>query len=218
MLVKDIIQLDQTNSPHRRQPGGVPTGRPSGGGSRRRLSGSMDGRVWIVIAALGCVAALFVPWLRLDGHTGSLSGVGLMSYALQGNDRTVMWQISPVATAALGDGSLRHCRGSDRDGVERAAGKVPSGRAVRDVCRRAGAVEVHAAGPGRAHVRPGRLRGARSGTGHVVGGDPGGDGHRLQGRAAATRGWWHGREILATLSTICVIDRDLLLFYDSVIP
>ena len=108
MLVKDIIRLDQTRSPRRRQPGGVPTGRPSGGGIirrsagfRRRLARSMDGRVWMVIAALGCVGALFVPWLTLDGHAGSLSGVGLMSYALQGNDRTVMWRISPVATAAL---------------------------------------------------------------------------------------------------------------------
>ena len=108
MLVKDIIQIELAKSPRRRQPGGVPTGRTSGGGIirrlagfRRRLSGSMDPRVCMVNAALGCVAALFVPWLRLDGHTSSLSGVGLMSYALQGNDRTVMWQISPVATALL---------------------------------------------------------------------------------------------------------------------
>ena len=115
MLVKDIIRLDQTRSPRRRQPDGVPSGRASAGGiirrsagfrrrlvgSRRRLSGSMDPRVCMVIVALGCVVTLFVPWLRLDGHTGSLSGVGLMSYALQGNDRTVMWRISPVATAAL---------------------------------------------------------------------------------------------------------------------
>ena len=108
MLVKDIIQRELAKQPYRRRPGGVPTGRASGGGIirrsagfRRRLAGSMDGRVCMVIAALGCVAALFVPWLTLDGHTGSLSGVGLMSYALQSNDRTVMWQISPVATAAL---------------------------------------------------------------------------------------------------------------------
>ena len=101
MLVKDIIQLELAKSPHRRQPGGVPTGRASGGGIIRRLAGFLDPRVCMVIAALGCVVALFVPWLTLDGHAGSLSGVGLMSYALQGNDRTVMWQISPVATAAL---------------------------------------------------------------------------------------------------------------------
>ena len=54
-----------------------------------------------MIAALGCLVALFVPWLTLDAHAGPLSGVGLMSYALQGHDRMVMWQIAPVATALL---------------------------------------------------------------------------------------------------------------------
>ena len=101
MLVKDIIQIELAKSPRRRQPGGVPSGRASGGGIIRRLARFRNSRARMVIAALGCVAALFVPWLTLDGHTGSLSGVGLMSYALQGNDRTVMWRISPVATALL---------------------------------------------------------------------------------------------------------------------
>ncbi|MCY4443073.1 MAG: hypothetical protein OXE53_23045 [Deltaproteobacteria bacterium] len=72
-----------------------------GPGVLRRLRGTMDGRVCIVMAALGCPVALFIPWLTLDAHAGALSGVGLMSYALQGNDRIVMWRISPVATALL---------------------------------------------------------------------------------------------------------------------
>ena len=101
MLVKDIIQRELSKQPGRRQPGGVPSGRTSARGIIRRSAGSMDARACMVIAALGCVAALFVPWLTLDGHAGSLSGVGLMSYALQGNDRTVMWRISPAATALL---------------------------------------------------------------------------------------------------------------------
>ena len=101
MLVKDILQRELSKQPCRWQRGGVPSGRASARGIRRRLAGSMDARAGIVIVALGCLAALFLPWLTLDGHTGSLSGIGLMSYAFQGDDRTVLWQISPVATAAL---------------------------------------------------------------------------------------------------------------------
>jgi len=88
-------------SPGRLGPAGRRGGRASGPGVMRRLAGTMDARVGIVVAALGCPAALFIPWLTLDAHAGPLSGVGLMSYALQGNDRIVMWQISPVATALL---------------------------------------------------------------------------------------------------------------------
>ena len=98
---KNNIHRELPNPPGRRQPVGVPSGRPSGHGVRRRPAGSIDPRVGVVIAALAAVAALFIPWLTLDAHAGSLSGIGLMSYALQGNDRIVMWQISPVATALL---------------------------------------------------------------------------------------------------------------------
>ncbi len=87
--------------PGRPRPSGRIWGRALGLGVLRRLRGTMDGRVCIVMAALGCPVALFIPWLTLDAHAGPLSGVGLMSYALQGNDRIVMWRISPVATALL---------------------------------------------------------------------------------------------------------------------
>ena len=99
MTVKDIIHRGPPNLPGGRQPGGYPRGRTSANGAWRRWAGSTYPRVCSVIAALGCLVALFVPWLTLDAHATSLSGVGLMSYALQGSDRVVMWRISPVATA-----------------------------------------------------------------------------------------------------------------------
>ena len=98
---KNNIHRELPNPPGRRQPAGVPSGRPSGQGIFRRSARTGNPRVGIVIAALAALAALFVPWLTLDAHAGSLSGIGLMSYALQGNDRIVMWKISPVATALL---------------------------------------------------------------------------------------------------------------------
>lgn len=101
MTVEEIIHRNQRSSPGGRRPAGHRSGRPSGRGIWHRWAGSMDARVCIVIAALGCVVALFVPWLTLDAHAGPLSGIGLMSYALQGNDRVVMWKIAPVATALL---------------------------------------------------------------------------------------------------------------------
>ena len=61
----------------------------------------IDAQVAVVVAALIGPVALFIPWLTLDGHAGSLSGVGLMAYAIHGNDRMVMWHISPLATAML---------------------------------------------------------------------------------------------------------------------
>ena len=74
---------------------------PTAGGILRRFVASIDARGCIVVAALVGLVALFIPWLTLDGQNAPLSGVGLMSYALQGNDRIVMWEISPVATALL---------------------------------------------------------------------------------------------------------------------
>ena len=59
-------------------------------------------RICVTIAALTALIALFIPWVILDGHATPLSGFTLMTYALQeGNDRWVMWQISPGATVLM---------------------------------------------------------------------------------------------------------------------
>ena len=65
------------------------------------FAGSINARTCITIAALTGLVALFIPWVILDGHATPLSGAGLMTYALQDNDRWVMWQISPVATILM---------------------------------------------------------------------------------------------------------------------
>ena len=70
----------------------------TGRSALRGFAGSVNARICVTIAALVGLGALFVPWVILDGHATPLSGAGLMTYALQGNDRWVMWQISPVAT------------------------------------------------------------------------------------------------------------------------
>ena len=62
---------------------------------------ALNARTVAVVAALMGPVALLIPWLSLDGHAGSLSGTELMAYAFHGNDRLVMWRISPLATAAL---------------------------------------------------------------------------------------------------------------------
>ena len=66
-----------------------------------RLVTTLDARTAAVVATLLGPVALLIPWLSLDGHAGPLSGAGLMAYVFHGNDRLVMWQISPLATAAL---------------------------------------------------------------------------------------------------------------------
>ncbi len=72
-----------------------------GRGALRGFAGSINARTCVMIPALTGLVALFIPWVILDGHADPLSGVGLMTYALQGNDRWVMWQISPVATILM---------------------------------------------------------------------------------------------------------------------
>ena len=75
--------------------------RPTGRGALGRFVGSINARTCVMIAALTGLVALFIPWVILDGHARPVSGIGLMTYALQGNDRWVMWQISPVATVLM---------------------------------------------------------------------------------------------------------------------
>ena len=70
-------------------------------GILRGFAGAINARVCVTIAALVGLVALLVPWVILDGHATPISGAGLMTYALQGNDRWVMWQISPVATVLM---------------------------------------------------------------------------------------------------------------------
>ena len=65
------------------------------------FAGAINARICVTIAALTGLVALFIPWVILDGHVTPLSGAGLMAYALQGNDRWVMWQISPGATVLM---------------------------------------------------------------------------------------------------------------------
>ena len=68
----------------------------------RGFAGSINARICVTIAALTALIALFIPWVILDGHATPLSGFTLMTYALQeGNDRWVMWQISPGATVLM---------------------------------------------------------------------------------------------------------------------
>ena len=67
----------------------------------RKLVPSVDVPTVLLVAGFIGPIALFVPWMSLDGHTGPLSGVGLMGYAVHGNDRLVMWRISPLATATV---------------------------------------------------------------------------------------------------------------------
>ena len=99
--MKNLITRNHPNVPGSRQLTAFLSAHPTGRSMLRRFAGSIDARICIVIAALTGPVALFIPWLSLDGHTSPLSGVGLMTYALQGNDRLVMWRISPVATALL---------------------------------------------------------------------------------------------------------------------
>ena len=80
----------------------------------------------------------------------------------------------------VADAPLRRHGFGMLDGVHRPAAKLPSGCAVAHPRRDPGAAEIHAADPRRTDVHPGQLRSARSRTGHPVGGDPGGDRHRLR--------------------------------------
>ena len=75
--------------------------RTTGCHALRGLAGSINARICVTIAALTGLIALFIPWVILDGHPTPLSGFTLMTYALQGNDRWVMWQISPGATVLM---------------------------------------------------------------------------------------------------------------------
>ena len=99
--MKNIVKDKLLNTPGRRQLAGSLNAHPTVRDMLRRLARSIDARVCIVIAVLLGPVALFIPWMTLDGHGSPLSGVGLMSYALQGNDRLVMWKISPPAIALL---------------------------------------------------------------------------------------------------------------------
>ena len=99
--MKNIVKDKLHNTPDRRQLAGSLNAHPTDRDMLRRLAGSMDARACIVIAALLGPVALFIPWMTLDGHGSPLSGVGLMSYALQGNDRLVMWKMSPLAISLL---------------------------------------------------------------------------------------------------------------------
>ena len=75
--------------------------RLTGRSALRGLAGLINARICVMIAALTGLVAPFIPWVILDGHANPLSGIGLMTYALQGNDRWVMWQISPAATVLM---------------------------------------------------------------------------------------------------------------------
>ena len=99
--MKNIVKDKLLNTPGCRQLAGSLNAHPTVRDMLRRLAGSIDARACIVIVALLGPVALFIPWMTLDGHGSPLSCVSLMSYALQGNDRLVMWKISPLAIALL---------------------------------------------------------------------------------------------------------------------
>ena len=99
--MKNIVKDKLLNTPGCRQIESFLDVHPTVRDMLRRLAGSMDARACIVIAALLGPVALFIPWLSLDGHGSPLSGFGLITYALQGNDRLVMWKISPLAISLL---------------------------------------------------------------------------------------------------------------------
>ena len=75
--------------------------RPTGRGVLPGFAGAINARTCVMIAALTGLVAIFIPWVILDGHANPMSGAGLMTYALHGNDRWVMWRISPVATILM---------------------------------------------------------------------------------------------------------------------
>ena len=75
--------------------------RPTGRGVLPGFASAINSRTCVTIAALSGLIALFIPWVILDGHANPMSGAGLMTYALHGDDRWVMWQISPVATVLM---------------------------------------------------------------------------------------------------------------------
>ena len=154
-------------------------------GVLRGFAGSINARICVTIAALTSLVALFVPWVILDGHANPLSGAGLMTYALQGNDRWVMWQISPVGHRSDADGPPSASRLTVCwDGVHRPAAELSSGCAAVHPRRHPGAAEIHAADPRRTNVHSGQFRGARSRAVHPADGDPGGDRHQLRRRAS----------------------------------
>ena len=99
--MKNIVKDKLHNLPDRRQLAGSLNAQSTGRDMLRRLAGSIDARACMVIAALLGLVALFIPWMTLDGHGSPLSGAGLMTYALHGNDRLVMWKISPLAISLL---------------------------------------------------------------------------------------------------------------------
>ena len=99
--MKNIVKHRLLNTPGLRQAASFLDAHPTGRDMLRRLVWSIDARACVVIAALLGLVALFIPWMTLDGHGSPLSGVGLMTYALQGNDRLVMWKMSPLAISLL---------------------------------------------------------------------------------------------------------------------
>ena len=99
--MKNIVKHRFLNLLDRRQLAGSLNAHPTGRDMLRRLAGSIDARACIVIAALLGPVALFIPSMTLGGHGSPLSGVGLMTYTIQGSDRLVMWKISPLAIALL---------------------------------------------------------------------------------------------------------------------
>ena len=99
--MKNIVKDKLLNTPGRRQAASFLDVHPTGRDILRQFTESVDARACVVMAALLGLIALFIPWLTLDGHGSPLSGFGLMTYALQGNDRLVMWKISPPAISLL---------------------------------------------------------------------------------------------------------------------
>ena len=99
--MRNIVDLALQGFPARRQLGSFLALQMQGRAGVRKLAASVDVRTVMLAAAFIGPIALFVPWLSLDGHAAPLSGVGLMTYAIGGNDRSVMWRISPLATAAV---------------------------------------------------------------------------------------------------------------------
>ena len=99
--MKNIVKDKLLDTPGRRQAASFLDAHPIGHDMLRRLDGSMDARAYIVIAVLLRPVALFIPWLTLDSHGSPLSGFDLVTYALQGTDRLVTWEISLLAISLL---------------------------------------------------------------------------------------------------------------------
>ena len=60
-----------------------------------------DSRFPRILFGILALLPLFLPWITLDGHQSSSSGIELMTYALSGHDRLVMWKMDVMSALII---------------------------------------------------------------------------------------------------------------------